>query len=30
MYKLFKKGNVNIEKIACLVQLNDKRDEIEK
>ena len=30
MYKLFKKGNGNIEKIARLVQLNDKRDEIEK
>ena len=30
MYKLLKKVNGNIEKIACLVQLNDKRDEIEK
>ena len=30
MYQLFKKGNGNIEKIARLVQLNDKRDEIEK
>ena len=30
MYKLLKKVNGNIEKIARLVQLNDKRDEIEK
>ena len=29
MYKLFKKGNGNIKKIARLVQLNDKRGEIE-